>query len=398
MNRTTGHRLLCAVLFASLCGLASLPAHADQWTAPTPEELSMTSQKEVPGAAAVYLYREETTEDKLHTFSVYVRLKVLTEKGKEHGNVELKYASEQGGGGYTVNDIEGRTIHPDGTIVPFTGKPYEKLIEKTQGAKYMAKVFSMPDVSVGSIIEYRYKLRYDDHYFIAPRWYIQSGLYTRKGHYKWQPTSATLVSNDDRGQLTNAIAWLPILPAGTELKNTRLPGSGMDGGQLVFELNVHDIPPAPEEEYMPPIGSLTYRVLFYYSPYRTAEEYWKNEGKYWSKHRDKFMNPGSSVRAAVQELTAPADTQEQKLRKLYAGVMKLENTDFTREHSSAEEKAQGLKEVRTADDIWSRKRGSSDELTQLFVAMARRDEGLSDGGNQSRSQSLSSRLSQSLAA
>jgi len=371
MNRTTGHRLLCASLFATLFSLATTLAHADQWTTPTPEELSMTSEPKVPGAAAVYLYREETTEDKMHAFSVYVRLKVLTEKGKEYGNVELEYASVNDGSGYTVNDVAGRTIHPDGTIIPFTGKPYEKLIEKTQGTKYMAKVFSMPDVTIGSIIEYRYNLRYDDNYFISPRWYIQSDLYTRRGHYKWMPTDKQLVSNDDRGQLTNSIAWFPILPVGTELKNSRLPGIGGNEGQLIFELNVHDIPPFPDEEYMPPLRSLTYRVLFYYSAYRTGDEYWKNEGKHWAKLRDKFIGSGNGVRTVVQQLTTPTDTQDQKLRKLYAAVMQLENTDFTREHSGSEEKAQGLREVHTTDDIWDHKRGSSDQLAELFVAMAR---------------------------
>ncbi len=96
----------------------------------------------------------------------------------------------------------------------------------------------------------------------------------------------------------------------------------------------------------------SYRVLFYYSPYRTSEEYWKNEGKHWSKLRDKFIGPGPGVRAAVQDLTTPSDTQDQKLRKIYAAVMKLENTDFTREHSDSEEKAQGLHEVHNTDDIW----------------------------------------------
>ena len=90
----------------------------------------MTSIPEVPGAAAVYLNREETTEDKLHAWSVYVRLKVLTEKGKDYANVELNYAHGREGAGYTVGDIAGRTIHPDGTVIPFIGKPYEKLIEK----------------------------------------------------------------------------------------------------------------------------------------------------------------------------------------------------------------------------------------------------------------------------
>jgi hypothetical protein len=165
-----------AALLALLVPVTTIFAHAEKWTEPTKEELTMTAQPEVPGAAAVYLYREETTDDKLHLFSIYIRLKVLTDKGKEYGNVELSYSNRQGGGGYTVNDIAGRTIHPDGTVIPFTGKPFDKLIEKTQGAKYMAKVFSLPDVEVGSIIEYRYTLRYDDYYFISPQWYIQSVL------------------------------------------------------------------------------------------------------------------------------------------------------------------------------------------------------------------------------
>jgi Domain of Unknown Function with PDB structure (DUF3857)/Transglutaminase-like superfamily len=369
MNRPPS---LClrAMLLAALVGLVAPLAHADQWTVPTKEELSMTSQPEVPGAAAVYLYREEKTTDDLHLFEIYIRLKVLTEKGKEYANVELPYS--KGEGGISVGDIAGRTIHPDGTIIPFTGKPYDKLIEKTQGMKHMAKVFTLPDVEVGSIIEYRYNRRMDDHWFMAPRWFVQSDLFTRKAHYVWKPTNKELVTNDDRGQLTNSIAWFPVLPATAEFKNTRLPGGGISGdGRLTFELNIHDVPPAPEEEYMPPIASLSYRVLFYYSPYRTADDYWKSEGKHWSKLSDKFIGPGSGVRAAVQDIVAPSDTQDQKLRKIYAAVMKLENTDFTREHSGSEEKAQGLHEVHNTDDIWEHKRGSGDQLTELFVAMAR---------------------------
>ena len=59
--------LLCAV-----CG--AVPACAQQWTQPTPEELSMTSQPQVPGAAAVYLYREQTTDDFMHVHFLYIVL------------------------------------------------------------------------------------------------------------------------------------------------------------------------------------------------------------------------------------------------------------------------------------------------------------------------------------
>src|SRR5882757_8954951 len=107
----SGRCLFRLFLFSALVSLSATFTLAQQWTAPTPEELSMTAQPEVPGAPAVYLFREETTDDKMHMFSIYVRLKVLTERGKEHGNVELNYAKVSDGGGYTVEDIQGRTVH-----------------------------------------------------------------------------------------------------------------------------------------------------------------------------------------------------------------------------------------------------------------------------------------------
>ena len=360
--------LLSAVL-SGLTVLSAASARAQQWTAPTPEELSMTSQPEVPGAPAVYLFREETTDDKMHMFSIYTRLKILTERGKEFSNVELSYAKAHNGGGFTVEDIQGRTIHADGTIIPFTGKPYEKLIEKTQGTKIMAKVFTLPDVEVGSILEYRYKLRYDDNSLKSPDWYIQSDLWTRKGHYLWKPINlnGNIVVTGERGQTKNYIAWASVLPQGAAVTQTPILGTD----QTLMELNVHDIPPAPEEDFMPPISSFTYRVLFYYAGYRTVDEFWKNEGKYWAKTEDKFIGPGSAVTAAVKDLVAATDTPDQKLHKLYAAVMKLENTRYTRQHSTQEERAQGFKEVHNTDDIWTRKRGSDDQLAALFVAMAR---------------------------
>jgi hypothetical protein len=369
MHLISCRTLLRLSVVSALVSLSATHALAQQWTPPTPEELSMTSQPEVPGAPAVYLFREETTDDKLHMFSIYVRLKVLTERGKSHSNVELSYAKAHNGGGFNVEDIQGRTIHPDGTIIPFTGKPYEKLIEKTQGVKVMAKVFTLPDVEVGSILEYRYKLRYDDNSLKSPDWYIQSDLWTRKGHYAWKPINlnGNIVVTGERGQTKSFIAWASVLPQGATVTQTPIIGTD----QTLMELNVHDIPPAPEEDYMPPISSFTYRVLFYYAGYRTVDEFWKNEGKYWAKTEDKFIGPGSAVTAAVKDLVVATDTPDQKLHKIYAAVMKLENTRYTREHSSAEERAQGFKEVHNTDDIWTRKRGSDDQLAALFVAMAR---------------------------
>ena len=325
----------------------------------------MTSLAEVPGAPAVYLYKEQTAEDSLRMWSYYVRLKVLTEGGKQYANVELPYVA--GAAGWGVDSVAGRTIHSDGTITMFTGKPYDKVIQKQGGYggyTVKEKIFTLPAVEVGSILEYRYKLHYDDAYFSSPDWYIQSDLFTKSAHYMWRPTERDMVDNSDGGKLVNTIAWMPILPKGAEIKQSRQSGA-------LLELDVHNVMPTPREEMAPPVETLSYRVMFYYTPYRTPEEYWKNKGSSWSKMHDKFIGPGKLVRSTVEGLVGAGDTEEQKLRKIYGAVMALENTDFTREHSNNEDKAQGLKQINTTDDILARKRGSGDQLNDLFVAMVR---------------------------
>ena len=330
----------------------------------------MTSQDGAPGAAAVYLYREQVTDDTLHMYSYYVRLKVLTEGGKDKANVELPYFS--GADRLGIDSIAGRTIHPDGTIIPFTGKPYEKLIAKGQGYQAKAKVFTLPSVEVGSIVEYRYKFHYDDQYVRSPDWYVQSDTFMRKAHYMWRPS--TRMISDAHDGIADRISWYRILPAGMDVKQTEVRGktSGTDGaGGLQMDLEVTNIPALPLEAFMPPAGSLGYRVLFYYTGYRGSADFWKSEGKRWSKAHNTFIGPGNGVKAFVQQTIAAGDTQDQKLKKLYDAVMTFDNTDFNRAHSASEDKGQGLKQVSTTDDILQRKRGTGDQLDDLFIAMAR---------------------------
>lgn len=337
--------------------LCACPVFASDFQQPTPEELKMTSDPAAPDAPAVYLFREEKGDDKLHMHSLYARIKILTEKGKEYGDVEIP-AYE--GRTYNIRAVRGRTIHSDGTIIPFTGKPIEKLLLKQGNKKVMTKVFSLPDVQVGSIIEYEYILAYEDNLAVPPRWYIQKPLYVHKAHYHFVPTTHELTSTSEHGNVVVGLMYTPVLPPGVEVRY------GVDG----YDLVINDVPAMVDEDYMPPMESVSYRVIFYYSAYHNLDDFWKQEGKYWSKTVDHFAQPSPKLRTAVEQLVAPGDTEEQKLRKIYAAVMKLENTSFSREHSAAENKAEGVK-IKTADDIWEQKRGGDDELTLLFIAMVR---------------------------
>jgi hypothetical protein len=354
--------------------LAAMPAQAQtKWTQPTDEELKMTAQPQVPGAPAVYLYREEMTDDLLHERSVYVRLKILTEAGKALGDVRLTYLSDLAVDDpdisdltADVTDIAGRTIHSDGTIIPFTGQPFERTVEKSTGAKFSEKVFSLPQVEVGSILEYRFKLRIGDNEYETPQWLVQQRLYVRKAYYYWKASDIFTEGSSTRG-----LAWSNVLPPGAVVKSSAVPGTGNTHPYHLIELAVHDIPPMQHEAFMPPMRSLSYRVNFYRAAYRTQDEFWRERGKAWVKQMEHFIGPAQGMTAQVQTLVAPGDSDMVKLQKIYAAIMEMDNTMFSRKHSESENKAHGLGKAHTAQDIWDRKRGRPEEMTALFVALAR---------------------------
>jgi hypothetical protein len=344
---------------------------------PTAEELSMTSLPGYPGVSAVVLFREEVTNDNMHYEQHYDRIKVLTKDGEKYANVELPFVSMTGlnsdnfSDEKSLGDIQGRTIHADGKIIPFTGKPYLKVMEKTAGAKVQEKVFTLPDVEVGSIIEYRYATRIADNIFESPDWYIQGELYLKAAHYVWYPTERQMTNS--REQIMRTITWYPILPEGAKVERHDIPKSSnmATGSTQYFDLQVKEIPPQVKERYMPPMASYSYRVLFNFTAETSAADWWKAEGKEWSKQMDAFANPNSDLKSATQKIVAGATTPDEKLKKIYAAVMGLDNTRYTRQHEEREDKAEGEGKVKTAADVLGHGRGTASQIALVFVGMAR---------------------------
>ena len=220
--------LRCFAHALTLAGaLTAMPSYGfDNFVSPNKEELAMTSVPGHPGAPAAILFREEITNDSKKSVQHYERIKVLTEEGKRYANVELQFASMLGDGwagssdNLMVDSISGRTIEPDGRVVPFTGKPYLKMLEKGNGLKIQEKVFTLPEVQVGSILEYRYATRYDN-YVEPPTWLVQDDLYVKEGHFVWYPTDQELV--DSEGNEITTITWFPILPPSAKIDRHDMP-------------------------------------------------------------------------------------------------------------------------------------------------------------------------------
>ncbi len=363
-HRFVPRLVFAAQVLASVVTFVAVPRiHAsDPFTKPTAEELAMTSLPEYPGASAVVLSRDEQTKDDLHVAQHHERIKILTEAGKKYANVELMIPSYRDtyynvSDQASISDITGRTIHPNGSIIPFTAKPLLKTIESSEEGKLQQIVFALPDVTVGSILEYKYSRRISDDFFEAPAWYIQGPLYVKSARYLWIPSQF----------IRDAISWFPVLPPGVDVKATFIPAASIYSAAMTsYELTMHDIPPVTEEDHMPPVEDFSYRVFFNVSRYRSPEDYWTNAGKQWSKEVvDSFVGSRSSVAAYAAEMTAGTSTDEDKLRRIYAAIMQFENTRYTRDRDSREEK------VRSASDVISHKRGTPKQLNDAFIALAR---------------------------
>ena len=70
------------------------------------------------------LYREEYTDSMNSYVTEYYRIKIFTASGKKYGDIEIPFNKRFS----SVNDLKARTILPDGKIVEFTGKPFEKVL------------------------------------------------------------------------------------------------------------------------------------------------------------------------------------------------------------------------------------------------------------------------------
>ena len=116
--------------------------------------------------------------------------------------------------------------------------------------------------------------------------------------------------------------------------------------------------------------AFAYRVRFYYTSLRSSQEFWNSYGKNWSHDIDKFASPSPAITDAAKELTSGAATQDEKLNKLYDAVMKLDNTRFSREHSKDENRAEGVKHIKSAPMSGPEAR-LPDDLAMLFLALAR---------------------------
>ncbi len=351
------------VVGLAICVLGMARANAGVGFQPvSPDELKMTSEPLAPGAPAIILYRQVDRDDNLHTphEDDYVRVKILTEEGRKYANVEIAFLK----GRQDIVGLKARTIRPDGSIAEFSGQPFEKELVKARGLKFLAKTFTLPDVQVGSIIEYAYTidfseyLNFSEYMIFDSHWILSEGLFTKRAHFSLKPCQGT------RKPLSLRWTWHSLPPGADPIQ----------GSDHIIRMEAINIPAFQSEDYMPPPNELKSRVDFIYEEglsEKDPESYWKRVGKYRNEQLENFVGKQKAMQQAVTQIVSPNDSPEMKLRKIYDRVQMIRNTSYERRKTTQEEKREKEKPVENVEEVWQRGYGNVAQLNWLFLALAR---------------------------
>ena len=307
--------LLWVVTFARV---AAFPAGAQTiWPPTLTEDAAMTDCPQQPGAPAVILYREELTDVESRTTSVFKRLKILTPAGRDRSNIEIQFIE-----GYSkITGIEARVVPAQGPERKFDGQVFDKTIVRYGKLRLAVIAFALPDVEVGSIIDYRYKVEFGRSSSSAkaarrdPAAASQGSGPARRGRrqgskdWRSSPGHPWRVQEDLFTRRRSVLIRIHLLPyialifdgpcrmAGSP-RDQGTPRAGIKGSRL--ELEMENIPAFKEEEFMtsPRTAEQMSVDVFYLAPAsRTATSSGSGRAQIWQKTAERFIGePGQGRR------------------------------------------------------------------------------------------------------
>jgi transglutaminase-like putative cysteine protease len=234
----------------------------------------------------------------------HIRLKILKEKGVERGNIRILY--------YSDNDFE--FIHDIQAIVAsvedngdITTKQLEKknIFNKKLNRLYSEVSFALPNVKVGSVIDYKYR--------------SNSKSYSGLRNWEFQKDLPVVVSSYELAPIPNSEF------AYTVYKKSDIPISvkpDNQAGKVHFQMN--NIPGLRDEVYSPSPKSYLQRVNFQFASFK---DYYgrKSYTTTWEELVRELSQEGSFGSQADKNLSgtpfikslSPSLSQQEKIKTIY---------------------------------------------------------------------------------
>lgn len=309
---------------------------------------NLPGEKEFPDYDAIVLLDEgkmETSgkaETPLTIFSRHRMTKILTTRGYRYANIAIQYSP-----GTRVEYIRARTISPDGKI---TVLDHKKIYDVNLYPDFVfysdqrAKIFTMPAVEKGSIIEYRYEL------------YIPQVTF---GHsWQFQEDVPTLISRFTLLEPLGKSADVNYKLYGIEIEPEIVKNP--EGFKSTYFWEARDIPALKIEQGMPPLSECTAQLAI--SPLGIKN--WDDVSDWYYEISESRIKANQELIEFTKSLVDSIDDDLTKLKTIYEWVR-----DQVR-YISVSIGIGGF-QPHYASDVFVNKYGDCKDMTTLLCSMAR---------------------------
>lgn len=335
----------------------SAPARAGDWIEPTVAELALDHGQVETGTDAEALLWEITVDDRPDghpqdtVFDHYLRIKIFTPAGaQKYSNISVLYPNDAG-----VSLVRARTVAPDGTrSLLARDAVFEVAASRSADETMKSTSFAIPNVSVGSIVEVRYReTRYNQfaHFLRLP---LQLDIPVVLVRYNIRPALSTVA--DMHHIVFNASL--------SEFERT---------AQGFYSAFARDMPAFVEEPYMPPADALRASLLVYYameSP-KSRDLYWQQAGARLARRFDDHCRPNKAIRELAARLLGGGAVDEDALHRIFdwcrQNIHNLTN-DALEDRPMAPDPPGPNK---NAAGVLDRGSGTADDVNLLFASLAR---------------------------
>lgn len=318
----------------------------------TETELRMTSVPEAPNAPAVVLFKkgtfsliDEKTGRFSPSFTIEGRWKILTEEGKKYGEAQVFHSKQA-----KLQDLQGRTVLPDGREVPL---PKDAVFKRrlSRSEKLFTTSIAFPAVEVGAILDYRVRLRVFSLFAMEP-WYFHEEV----------PTLFSEITYDIPRLLTVRSYISDPLKANIQQGST----GTLEGGRIWAY--ARNLPAVPDEPFGPPFEDLASWYLIApvgikaeRKPVRLLET-WATTCDLYGDEYDKALKKSTNAARRATEIAGSGEPRA-RAEALYRFVRdQIETEDLP---------GVALPEGTTADSVLAAKRGDSAGKALLLQAMLR---------------------------
>ena len=365
------------IVVAIFLGAPRITANKEDWLPVPPEDLALKDNPASPGSHAMILYSETIEDRGKGVCSNYTRIKIFDQEGTKFAAVEVRIPDDT----YRLEDLRARTIHPDGSIVIFAAST-ERRHENSITGPGDFEVFSLPDVSPGSIIEYRYRIeaRGPEKRPLAFANYRDLSLAEMflpnnpSVDVYWTPGQKLFQRQVRLIAILPQIAFLPGGKRGStlEIKTQNLPaGTQVSLKKDTLTCEASNLPASVELAYPPPARDLQAHVEIFIPghPPDVSDKFWGVLAYWKGVAEGEFQSPQRFLRRVAEETIRPGDTPDMKLRRLYARAQALRNLDYEPTPSERGTKPGGSGPPVNAEDVLRRGYGTSLQITRVFAAL-----------------------------